>query len=833
MKFNIDDIKSRAAGRWKEIIVAVASISEEFLENRHGPCPIHGGKDKWRPFRDFAQTGGCVCNDCGKMGDGLETIQKLTGKTFGDAIHEVAQFLGIEASSAKRERFDGSKLLELLEVSDPIRDMAFANWCLVKKPIKPAALITVGARLGRLKFYDQVFPVIAIPVWGPKLGDDSPVGWVLYHQTGQMLPSGDKNKPQWSKTRMSFKCGRGFVCDPDRFKSATHVIKNEGSTDCLATLSWEGLPGEVAPFTTVNGSEETPLPWMIESIAGKHVIVCHDNDAIGIKGSEKWAKALAQKAASLGEIRLPFQPGSKGKDLRDWIHDGGTWERFKNEKLIEHECGSELPEEDEVPVDDVDDPYRLAKINIQKYTESYGGRVIYWKSEWWRYKEGLYKRISDTEFRAKVSLSIRNEFERCWKIENKRYLAWCQSNDYEESKDKGPPKVKKVTRNLVNNVIGATEGLCVISSSISMPCWLPTRENKHYLSMKNGILDLEKVFQGADESECLLPHSPDWFSSCRLEYDFNPNATCPKWMDYLEYVMEGDQERISILQEWAGYLLTIGNDFQSFLILEGEGKNGKTVYFAAINAMLGEENVSHVSIEQFADRFNLASTVGKMANISGDADHMDTIAEGVLKKYTGGDAFEFDRKNREPIKARPTAKLMFAWNNRPVIKDRTQGMWRRMIIVPFKREVEKEKRVLGMDTLDWWIKSGETSGILNWAIIGLARLRTQNGFTVPRVSHEALEEYKLSSNPCAEFLDDHIILDEKGSIQSSELYKWYSLWSKSTGHKACSDRTFGREIRRKFNQVVRRRVRDGNTLYWSYFGINFCTDEICGEKINF
>ncbi len=78
----------------------------------------------------------------------------------------------------------------------------------------------------------------------------------------------------------------------------------------------------------------------------------------------------------------------------------------------------------------------------------------------------------------------------------------------------------------------------------------------------------------------------------------------------------GDDERIRILQEWAGYLLFPTNYLQRFIVFEGEGGNGKTVCNAAMEAMLGRNNVSHVSIEQFGDRFALASTLGKAANIS-------------------------------------------------------------------------------------------------------------------------------------------------------------------------------------------------------------------------
>ena len=79
----------------------------------------------------------------------------------------------------------------------------------------------------------------------------------------------------------------------------------------------------------------------------------------------------------------------------------------------------------------------------------------------------------------------------------------------------------------------------------------------------------------------------------------------------------------------------------------------------------------------------------------------------------------FDRKHISPIEAAPTARLILSTNNRPRFSDRSGGLWRRMILLPFNREVPEGERVLGMDKPVWWQESGELSGMLNWAIAEL------------------------------------------------------------------------------------------------------------------
>lgn len=295
---------------------------------------------------------------------------------------------------------------------------------------------------------------------------------------------------------------------------------------------------------------------------------------------------------------------------------------------------------------------------------------------------------------------------------------------------------------------------------------------------------------------------------------------------------------MDVLQEWAGYLLTNSNDLQKFLVLEGDGGNGKTVYFAAMTAMLGEANVSHVSIENFEGRFELGTTIGKMANISGDAGEIDQVAEGVLKQFTGGDIMQFDRKNQDPISARPTAKLMAAWNSRPRIRDKSRGLWRRMLLVPFNRAIPQSRKVLGMDKPGWWIEKGEAPGMLLWAIVGLERLRQQGEFTRSASVRRAMAEYQQESNPVLRFFDetvellppDQIATEERKelvdqvAIDANDLYLRYKSWCGEEAIKPLAKQNFGKAVSRQFGEIKHRRG-PRNKRYFVYRLLRYIGEE--------
>ena len=83
------DTIDRANGRWREILPQLG-IETRFLQNKHGPCPLCGGKDRFR-FDDRDGSGSYYCNQCG-AGTGLLMIRKLKGwdhKTACDAVDEI------------------------------------------------------------------------------------------------------------------------------------------------------------------------------------------------------------------------------------------------------------------------------------------------------------------------------------------------------------------------------------------------------------------------------------------------------------------------------------------------------------------------------------------------------------------------------------------------------------------------------------------------------------------------------------------------------------------------------------------------------------------------
>src|SRR5215469_8023000 len=81
----------RARHRWREIL-PLLGIDTRFLHNKHGPCPICGGKDRYR-FDDRDGTGSYYCGQCGP-GYGIILIRKLHKWDHATACREVDKIIG-------------------------------------------------------------------------------------------------------------------------------------------------------------------------------------------------------------------------------------------------------------------------------------------------------------------------------------------------------------------------------------------------------------------------------------------------------------------------------------------------------------------------------------------------------------------------------------------------------------------------------------------------------------------------------------------------------------------------------------------------------------------
>lgn len=326
--------------------------------------------------------------------------------------------------------------------------------------------------------------------------------------------------------------------------------------------------------------------------------------------------------------------------------------------------------------------------------------------------------------------------------------------------------------------------------------------NTRYLNLKNGMFDL-------DERKLYL-YSPRYLSTIRLNVTYEPDSWCRKWIDTLCQIFEGDENKISTIQEFFGLCLTREVKYEKALLLIGEGANGKSTILYILENLLGEKNRSAVPLEKLNNSHYIANLFGKLVNISIETNAKSEVYDAMFKAIVSGDTVTADQKFRPPFEFRPYCKLIYALNNMPRVDDKTSAFFRRLLIVRFNRQFDDS---IANKNLKYELLQ-ELDGIFLWALEGLRNLWRRGYFAIDRIMEAEIKEYKRENNNVLVFVDEECRLD--GSISKQTLYSRYSQWCKDNGHGALSKIRFGKELLKHYNTIS----EDRSSALRTWVGIN-------------
>ena len=313
-------------------------------------------------------------------------------------------------------------------------------------------------------------------------------------------------------------------------------------------------------------------------------------------------------------------------------------------------------------------------------------------------------------------------------------------------------------------------------------------------NFRNCVLDLET----GEQKE----HSETFMSSVQVPYDYIPDAYAPRWASFVEDVCLGDERRIALLQEIAGYVLFSDNSLQKCFFLIGDGANGKSVFLDILADLFGLENVSNVEMSGLVEPFQRIHLLTSIVNISTETRTDVKGAESIFKQIVVGDMINGCYKNKDFFTFRPRTKLIIAGNEFIQSRDTTTGFLRRMCFVGFNAKfTDSPKLEHGEKKADKGLTDKlreELPGIFNWAYQGYKVLREAKEFTVTGDQSELMDSFMRTTNPLRGFMEE---TELSGRIPRSELYKMYKDWCHDAGHEPMSRTKFIQRFKQTIKQV--------------------------------
>jgi len=513
------------------------------------------------------------------------------------------------------------------------------------------------------------------------------------------------------------------------------ILEGEKDTDNLR--AW-GYTAVCSPF----GAKYWNPAWNQLFIA-KEVILVPDNDEAGQAFEQKVGENLI-KVTKVHVARIP----KEYKDFSEWKEaKGNDKEAFKKLKFEEWKPVDKKKKEKVSTAFNPKDfrPSLYAKIILARYKVIYDQHKRLW---FYDKSEGIWK----------------PDFEPlCRSLLRKGLLAAADRIKYE------------------NETMEAIKDLSYKEN-------IPEEPESHLIPFKNKIYDLRK--------DKLYDFDPGYFFINKLGVNFNPEQREYSSIDKLFYEIVGKREVIT-LKEIIAYAMFRGYPYPKAFMLYGNGANGKSTYCQVVRKVIGNENVSSISLNTLIyNTFGTAGLYGKLINISPEMSYNVLKKTDVIKALTGKDQVRGERKFKDEFHFVNYAKLIFIGNEIPYSTDKSFAFYRRMFLVEFPKrfEIKIKADPFIVDKIP-----EEEFEALAYESIQILKELEKNLFTFTRHKRtdKIMEEYERLSDPLGTFLEEKTKGDPESDIPVKNLNLEFKKFQKGKGLRLWTDKEITRSMSQK------------------------------------
>jgi putative DNA primase/helicase len=309
------------------------------------------------------------------------------------------------------------------------------------------------------------------------------------------------------------------------------------------------------------------------------------------------------------------------------------------------------------------------------------------------------------------------------------------------------------------------------------------------LNVENGTVDLRTGELGQ--------HSPNDLITQLAPVKFDADADCPRWLEALNLIFDGDQSIIDYLQRLVGYFLTGLTSQHVLPIAYGVGCNGKSTITNVLTGLLGDyATIASEDLllptKQHQHPTEKAQLYQKRFVAISEPSQGRYMDDAKVKGLTGGDQVNCRRCNEDFWTFTPTHKFWMSTNHKPKIRGTDEGIWRRVKLIPFT--VDLRTKTDPQAGLSDWLIANEGPGILAWAVRGF-RDWAEFGFSEPAAVTAATAEYRSAEDELGQWLAEFCVIEDRAVELTSRLFESYQR----AGGKL-SKTAFGEQLGQRFRK---------------------------------
>ena len=320
------------------------------------------------------------------------------------------------------------------------------------------------------------------------------------------------------------------------------------------------------------------------------------------------------------------------------------------------------------------------------------------------------------------------------------------------------------------------------------------------INFQNGVWDIQRQKLIPHDSKYLqtiqIPHKVgDYvkFKDTRL-YRFFKKTSLPK-------------EDIKMLLKYMAYCLTLDSGLKTFMILCGQSNTGKSVLIRFFDALIGQQNVSSLSMHELNMRFYPSQLYNRLLNSCADNSSLPLSSIENIKKITGRDMIMHEKKGKEPFFFVPFCKLIFSFNQLPLqLEEKSNAFYKRMRILFMNTEL-----FLNNEYVDDLCSEEGVTEIIPY----LLHLLPVSSIPHTPMSDRYVEALRQDSDSIHAFIVKHCSVGEEESVEKNSLYEAYCKFCVDNGRESHKKHAFMRNLR----SLGFREGRDGKSREYMWIGI--------------
>ena len=316
---------------------------------------------------------------------------------------------------------------------------------------------------------------------------------------------------------------------------------------------------------------------------------------------------------------------------------------------------------------------------------------------------------------------------------------------------------------------------------------------KHWIHFKNGYYDYK--------TDSMRPHNADYYDVNCLPWEYDPKRYPANYKPKNKLYKEGDplffdqwiteavpdpEDRIMLLQ-YIGYCMTLDTSAQKFMLICGAGGTGKSTLLKLVEEIIGSPNISNISLQSLQNsQFAAGSLYLKQINICADIPTSALTEIDKIKQITGEDTISVDRKYKAIVNFRPYVRLIYSTNELPYIAEKTNAIYRRMLILKMNYIPEQ------VDPDLYNKLRSEIPHIITRIVEELCC--SYGEIDISENCKKAVHSARKDCDSIEAFISDMCEIGQTYRTEAAYLYRVYQMYCENEGRKSVTNRAFYKDL---------------------------------------